>query len=142
MSSPPASSFKSGSSHADDEKPNGLVTNSPEPMSDDDKDANGIEYEHEDDAQYAYSEGTDGVEDEEDNEGEDEDEEEEEEEEEPALKYERLGDVAHELLQKDSASTLTYSNKRLVSLKPVNPRETYLRYTLGVGNSCRYRSHS
>ncbi|CAL1697418.1 unnamed protein product [Somion occarium] len=113
MSSPPASSFKSGSSHADDEKPNGLVTNSPEPMSDDDKDANGIEYEHEDDAQYAYSEGTDGVEDEEDNEGEDEDEEEEEEEEEPALKYERLGDVAHELLQKDSASTLTYSNKRL-----------------------------
>ncbi|KAI0789305.1 vacuolar protein sorting-associated protein 41 [Abortiporus biennis] len=43
----------------------------------------------------------------------DDDDEEDEEEEEPALKYERLGSV-HDLLQKDSASALTYANQRLV----------------------------
>ncbi|CDO75230.1 hypothetical protein BN946_scf184895.g10 [Trametes cinnabarina] len=44
--------------------------------------------------------------DEDDDEGEDEDEE-------PALKYERLGGIAHQLLQKDSASMLAYANQRL-----------------------------
>jgi len=51
--------------------------------------------------------------------GEDEDEEDEEEEEddeEPALKYERLGGITHNLLQKDSASALAYANQRLVSI--------------------------
>lgn len=43
-----------------------------------------------------------------------EEEEEEEDDEEPALKYERLGGSVHDLLQKDSASALTYSNQRLV----------------------------
>ncbi|KAJ2966671.1 hypothetical protein NUW54_g13739 [Trametes sanguinea] len=51
------------------------------------------------------AEGADG------DEGDDEDEDDEEEE--PALKYERLGGIAHQFLQKDSASTLAYANQRL-----------------------------
>ena len=51
----------------------------------------------------------DGVTDEEDEEDEDEDEDEE-----PALKYERLGGISHQLLQKDSASALAYANQHLV----------------------------
>ena len=47
-----------------------------------------------------------------DEEGEDEDDEDEDE---PALKYERFGGELHDLLQKDSASSITYANKRLVS---------------------------
>ena len=47
---------------------------------------------------------------------EDEEEEEEEEEEEPALKYERMGGSTHELLERDSASSLAVSNKLFVSL--------------------------
>ncbi|KAI1791727.1 vacuolar assembling protein VPS41 [Ganoderma leucocontextum] len=42
-----------------------------------------------------------------------EDEEDEDDDEEPALKYERLGGIAHQLLQKDSASTLAYANQHL-----------------------------
>lgn len=38
----------------------------------------------------------------------------EEDDEEPALKYERLGGSIHDLLQKDSASALTYSRQHLV----------------------------
>ncbi|KAI0685116.1 vacuolar assembling protein VPS41 [Cerioporus squamosus] len=53
----------------------------------------------------------DGAEDDEDDEDEDEDEDEDDEE--PALKYERLGGIAHQLLQKDSASALAYANQRL-----------------------------
>ncbi|PIL28149.1 hypothetical protein GSI_09686 [Ganoderma sinense ZZ0214-1] len=48
------------------------------------------------------------VTDEEDQEDEDEDDDEE-----PALKYERLGGISHQLLQKDSASALAYANQRL-----------------------------
>ena len=50
-----------------------------------------------------------GVTDEEDEEDEDEDEDEE-----PALKYERLGGISYQLLQKDSASALAYANQHLV----------------------------
>ncbi|OBZ70108.1 Vacuolar protein sorting-associated protein 41 [Grifola frondosa] len=53
--------------------------------------------------------------DEEDNSGSDTDgDEEDEDDEEPALKYERLGGITHNLLQKDSASALAYANQRLV----------------------------
>ena len=52
--------------------------------------------------------------DEEEDEGEEE-EDDEDDDDEPALKYERLGTVGHELFHKDSASALTYSNKRLAS---------------------------
>ena len=45
---------------------------------------------------------------------EDEEDEDEEDDEEPALKYERLGGISHQLLQKDSASALTYANQHLV----------------------------
>ena len=37
--------------------------------------------------------------------------------EEPALKYERLGGMVHDLLVKDSASILAYSHQRLVRLE-------------------------
>ncbi|KAI0684181.1 vacuolar protein sorting-associated protein 41 [Cytidiella melzeri] len=45
---------------------------------------------------------------------EEEDDDDDDEDEEPTLKYERLGGSVHDLLQKDSASALAYSNKRLV----------------------------
>ncbi|TFY56330.1 hypothetical protein EVJ58_g7708 [Rhodofomes roseus] len=44
---------------------------------------------------------------------EDSDEDEEDEDEEPALKYERLGGITHQLLQKDSASAIAYANQRI-----------------------------
>ena len=48
--------------------------------------------------------------------GEEEDsDEEDEEDEEPALKYERLGGITQQLLQKDSASAIAYANQRIVS---------------------------
>ncbi|KAI0807975.1 vacuolar assembling protein VPS41 [Fomes fomentarius] len=56
-------------------------------------------------------EGTEEETDEDDAEEDEEDDEEDDEE--PALKYERLGGIAHQLLQKDSASALAYSNQRL-----------------------------
>lgn len=49
-----------------------------------------------------------------DEEEDEEDEEDEDEDEEPALKYERMGGIVHNLLQKDSASALAYSNQRFV----------------------------
>ena len=58
-----------------------------------------------------YGSEEEGVTDEEDEEDED-----EEDDEEPALKYERLGGSVHDILVKDSASTLAYSHKRLVRL--------------------------
>lgn len=44
------------------------------------------------------------------------DEEEDEDDEEPALKYERLGGIIHQLLQKDSASAIAYANQQIVSI--------------------------
>lgn len=49
-------------------------------------------------------------------EGEEEEEDEEEDEDEPALKYERMGGTLSDLLKKDTASTLSISNKLLVSI--------------------------
>ena len=66
--------------------------------------------EESDGQEYEDSEASEG--DEED----DEDEDEEDEDEEPTLKYERLGGSVHDLLQKDSASALAYSQKKLVRL--------------------------
>lgn len=68
-----------------------------------------------------------------DEDDEDDDEEEEEEEEEPALKYERLGGSAHELLEKDSASALAVSSQLLVSYYPL-AREIMLTSLLGHGD--------
>ncbi|KAI0748728.1 vacuolar assembling protein VPS41 [Daedaleopsis nitida] len=51
--------------------------------------------------------------DEEDDDDDDDDDEDDEDDEEPSLKYERLGGIAHQLLAKDSASALAYSNGRL-----------------------------
>ena len=56
----------------------------------------------------------DGGEDGDEDEDGDEEEEEEEEEEEPVLKYERMGGSTHELLERDSASSLTVSSKLFV----------------------------
>jgi vacuolar protein sorting-associated protein 41 len=58
-----------------------------------------------------YDDDADETEEEDEEEDEDEDEDEE-----PTLKYERLGGSVHDLLQKDSAAALVYSNKRLVCL--------------------------
>lgn len=66
-----------------------------------------------------YDDGEDGMGDDEDEEEEDEDEEEE-----PALKYERLGGPVHDLLHKDTASALAYSNKRLVRRAPCSAVST------------------
>ena len=66
--------------------------------------------EESDGQEYEDSEASEG--DEED----DEDEDDEDEDEEPTLKYERLGGSVHDLLQKDSASALAYSQKKLVRL--------------------------
>ncbi|KZT70226.1 vacuolar protein sorting-associated protein 41 [Daedalea quercina L-15889] len=41
------------------------------------------------------------------------DDEDEDDDEEPALKYERLGGITHQLLQKDSASAMAHSNRRI-----------------------------
>lgn len=97
-----SSKSNTSSHHTEDDEAkhlDGVLSHSPEPMSEDDqddvRDANSVN-----DARS--EEVTDSEED-------------EEEDDEPALKYERLGGVAHELFQKDSASALTYSNKRLVS---------------------------
>ena len=49
----------------------------------------------------------------------DEDEDEEDEDEEPALKYERLGGSAQELLEKDTASALAVAVNKLVSTFPL-----------------------
>ncbi|KAH8092455.1 hypothetical protein BXZ70DRAFT_950969 [Cristinia sonorae] len=54
----------------------------------------------------------DGTEDEEEDEDVEEDSDEEDDEE-PALKYEKFGGVLHDLLKKDSASAVSYANKRL-----------------------------
>ena len=66
--------------------------------------------EESDGQEYEDSEASEG--DEED----DEDEDDEDDDEEPTLKYERLGGSVHDLLQKDSASALAYSQKKLVRL--------------------------
>ena len=105
---------------------NGLVTASPDNMSEasedeEDEHVNGngdvhgnAEMMHARQADYG-SGSEDEDEEEEGEEDEDEGEDEEEDDEEPALKYERLGGIAHQLLQKDSASSLAYANQRLVS---------------------------
>ncbi|TBU65241.1 vacuolar assembling protein VPS41 [Dichomitus squalens] len=59
------------------------------------------------------SEGEESEEEATDEEEEDEGEEDDDDDDEPALKYERLGGIAHQLLQKDSASALAYSNQHL-----------------------------
>ena len=61
-------------------------------------------------ADYVEEEVDEGYEDDEEDGDDDEDDEE------PALKYERLGGSVHDLLQKDSASAITYAGKRLVSM--------------------------
>lgn len=63
---------------------------------------------------HHHSDDDDAGTDEEDEAG-SEDEVDSDEDEEPALKYERLGGITHQLLQKDSASAITYANQRIVS---------------------------
>ena len=104
---------------------NGLVTASPENMSEasgdeEDEHVNGngdvhgnAEMMHA--RQEDYGSGSEDEDDEEEGEEDEDEGEDEEEDEEPALKYERLGGIAHQLLQKDSASSLAYANQRLVS---------------------------
>ncbi|TCD63875.1 Vacuolar protein sorting-associated protein 41 [Steccherinum ochraceum] len=72
-----------------------------------DAESEGIE--EEEDGDDGSGEGESG----EDREDEDEEDEEDEDEDEPALKYERFEGVLHDLLKKDSASAVSYANKRL-----------------------------
>lgn len=132
----PSLSESNGNGHGtDDEKNN--ITESPDSLSDagdDDRssdvepvrpaarpdglghDITGLHHHdtHSDDDGAGTDEGEEeiGSGDEEDSE---EDEDEDEEDEEPALKYERLGGITHQLLQKDSASAIAYANQRIVS---------------------------
>lgn len=88
----------------------GVLSHSPEPMSEDDdnpeSNTSAINDARSDGEVTDSDEGSEEDEEEEDDEDDDD---------EPALKYERLGTVGHELFHKDSASALTYSNKRLAS---------------------------
>lgn len=131
------------SSHAstsEDEKTARLVTDSPENMSEVgvDVDVDMGEYPRENGmtdhgelvGQNDDTEGSGDEEDEEEDEDgeeyEDEDVDEDEDEdadEEPALKYERFGGSVHDLLQKDSASALAYSQQQLVRRCPVSARK-------------------
>lgn len=119
-----------------DEENDRFVSNSPEPMSeaeedgvasdgpdsdtDVEQDLNALNgHSNGDVVHHVAEEGSDGsqVEDEDsedDEEGEDDDDEDDDEE--PTLKYDRLGGSVHDLLHKDSASALAYSNKKLVCL--------------------------
>ncbi len=92
-----------------------FVTASPDNMSE----ASASGEEEEEDAVRHHAENGSGGEEESGAEDEDEEDEEEEDDDddEPALKYERLGGIAHQLLLKDSASALAYANQRLVSLQ-------------------------
>ena len=74
-------------------------------------DVGGAQDEGDSDGEGDGSEGSD----EEDEETDEEEEDDEDDDEEPALKYERFGGIVPQLLQKDSASALAYSNQRLVS---------------------------
>lgn len=75
----------------------------------------GTEDEDQDEGDGGGEGEEDEYEDDDEEDEEDEDEDEDEDDEEPALKYERLGGITHNLLQKDSASALAYSNQRFVS---------------------------
>ncbi|RDX46971.1 vacuolar assembling protein VPS41 [Lentinus brumalis] len=88
-----------------------FVTASPDNMSE----ASASGEEEEEDAVRHHAENGGGGEEESGAEDEDEEDEEEEDDDddEPALKYERLGGIAHQLLLKDSASALAYANQRL-----------------------------
>lgn len=116
-----------------DEENDRFVSDSPEPMSeaeedgvasdgqdsdaDVEQDLNALNGHSNGEVVYrVVEEGSDGsqVEDEDsEDEGEDDDEDDDEE---PTLKYDRLGGSVHDLLHKDSASALAYSNKKLVCL--------------------------
>ncbi|KAJ8501707.1 hypothetical protein ONZ51_g465 [Trametes cubensis] len=94
------------------------VTASPDRMSEESDHEHDEEHREsglaqEDGASASEMLGEDADEEEEEEEDGDEEDEDEDEDEEPALKYERLGGVAHQLLQKDSASMLAYANQRL-----------------------------
>lgn len=134
----------SSAGSSSDEKKQRLVTDSPEELSEAGDDspgpngdlhspeasANGLEDDNETEGESSasraiydldrhdkpeeYDEEDEEEEDLEEEEEEEQEEEEDEEDEEPALKYERLGGPVHDLLQKDSASVLVHSNKRLV----------------------------
>ncbi len=96
----------------------GLVTASPENMTEasDSGDEEDGPVEENGNARGGEGKPEEGTEEETDEDDEEEDEDDDEDDdEEPALKYERLGGIAHQLLQKDSASALAYSNQRLVS---------------------------
>lgn len=104
-------------------EPDRFMTASPDRMTDEgasteDEDEEVHSTGDEPSVQGTASVDDEGNEDEEDEEDEEDDEEEDEDEdEEPALKYERLGGIAHQLLLKDSASALAYANQRLVSTR-------------------------
>ena len=89
--------------------------------------------------QHRNGHDTDGAEGTDYDDDEDEDEEEEDEEdEEPALKYERLGGSVHDLLLKDSASALTSSHQRLVSVNAESLRHIIMCRVTDPRNTCRY----
>lgn len=92
------------------------VTASPDRMSEASNHERSEEHTEGDGAHEDGTSASDTLDDDEEGEDEDEEDEGEDEDEEPALKYERLGGIAHQLLQKDSASMLAYANQRLVRL--------------------------